>query len=170
MKDTLRKLAEESRHKVYTFVYYCLRSHEEAEDITQEVLMKLWQYGGDIEPERLPGWIMRVARNAVIDSTRKQRTRAGVADGPAVNVDATPAPLSLDGDGEQVVRSRELRETLETALASLAEPYRSIIVMREIQEMSYSEISESLACPLGTVKVYLHRGRRMLRTSLKGKV
>ena len=73
-------------------------------------------------------------------------------------------------DAERAFRSRELRDTLEEALAAIEEPYRSIVVMREIQDMTYAEIVDALEMPLNTVKVYLRRGRRMLRDALRGKV
>ncbi|MCK5406646.1 MAG: sigma-70 family RNA polymerase sigma factor, partial [Candidatus Krumholzibacteria bacterium] len=73
-------------------------------------------------------------------------------------------------DTDRSVRSRELRDALESALATVDEPYRSIVVMREVQDMTYAEITEALEIPLNTVKVYLHRGRRMLRVALRGKV
>jgi RNA polymerase sigma-70 factor (ECF subfamily) len=79
--------------------------------------------------------------------------------------------VAAPGSGtESMVQARETRDTLEAALATLDEPYRSIVVMREIQDMAYAEIVNALEMPLNTVKVYLHRGRRMLREALRGKV
>ena len=73
-------------------------------------------------------------------------------------------------EADRGVQSRELRDSLELALAAVDEPYRSIVVMREIQDMTYSEIVDAVEMPLNTVKVYLHRGRNMLREALRGKV
>ena len=74
--------------------------------------------------------------------------------------------MTSGSHADRGVESRELREALEQALAEIDEPYRSVLVMREIQQMSYNEIVDALEMPLGTVKVYLHRGRRMLREAL----
>ena len=170
MKRPFRQLAGHYQDKVFTFVYYSLRNREEAEDVTQEVLMKLWQHENEVEPEKLAAWVMRVARNAVIDVTRRQRPRSAVfAEGADFEVVETLV-AAPDTDSEQKVRSREARETLESALTGVEEPYRSIVVMREIQGMTYAEIVDVLEMPLNTVKVYLHRGRRMLREALRGKV
>ena len=68
MKQPFRKLAEEFSDRVYTFAFYSLRSREEAEDVTQEVLVKLWQHAENIDPGKRSAWVMRVARNAVIDA------------------------------------------------------------------------------------------------------
>jgi len=80
------------------------------------------------------------------------------------------AKRSLGHFDTSALDRRELNERLEAALATIDEPYRSIIVMREIQEMKYAEIVDAVEMPLNTVKVYLHRGRRMLRDALRGKV
>ena len=144
--------------------------YEEAEDVTQEVLVKLWQHAEELDPGRLNAWVMRVTRNAVIDASRRRRTKSAVfVQGTDVETVAD-ATASRDPDAERTVQSRELRNALEQALAAIDEPYRSIIVMREIQGMTYDEIAQTLEMPLGTVKVYLHRGRRMLRGALRGKV
>jgi len=165
MSKRFRKLADAYKDMIYTFALYSLRREEDAEDVTQEVLVKLWQNADDIAPDRARAWVMRVTRNAVIDTVRRRRTRASVI---AEEVDAEMAAnyAAAGAVTDTVVENRELREALEDALSAMDEPYRTIIVMREIQEMSYQEIAGALEMPLGTVKVYLHRGRRMLREAL----
>ena len=74
--------------------------------------------------------------------------------------------VSAEPSPEAVAEASELRTRIHDALADLQEPYRSIVIFREIQDMKYDEISESLELPLNTVKSYLHRGRRMLREKL----
>jgi RNA polymerase sigma-70 factor (ECF subfamily) len=71
-----------------------------------------------------------------------------------------------EAGGDHAERA-ELRGVLQDAVAALDEPYRSIVIMREMQDRSYNEIAESLEMPLGTVKVYLHRARRRLRERVK---
>jgi RNA polymerase sigma-70 factor (ECF subfamily) len=169
MTKRFRKLAEEYGDRVYTFALYSLRRPEEAEDVTQEVLVKLWQYRENIDPKRMTPWVMRVTKNAVLDVMRRRRTRSAViADGVELEVAANY--VAAVPNTETVVEQREFRDALESALATLEEPYRSIVVMREIQDMKYAEIVEVIDLPLNTVKVYLHRGRKMLRAALKGKV
>lgn len=167
MEKGFVKMAQEYRDRIYTFALYSLRRPEEAEDVTQEVLVKLWQNSGRIDVENTSAWVMRVTRNAVIDRIRRRRSRAAVISDEA-DYDVATAYASAPSRTESEVESREFREAVETALAALDDPYRSILVMREIQELKYSEICEALEMPLNTVKVYLHRGRRMLREALKG--
>jgi len=170
MKKQFRKLAEEYQDRIYTYAWYMLHCREEAEDVTQEVLVKLWQHVDEVDPGNLRSWVMRVTRNAVIDASRRRRTRKAVfADGVEIETVADVVTSSSRGADGAVI-SREIRSALETALASIEEPYRSIVVLREIQGMTYAEVGEALELPLNTVKVYLHRGRRMLREELRGKV
>jgi RNA polymerase sigma factor (sigma-70 family) len=170
MNRPFRKLAEEQSERIFTFAYYSLRSREEAEDVTQEVLVKLWQQMEAIEPGKLSTWVMRVTRNAVIDAARRRKTKSAVfADG--VEIEVVEAITAANGpNAEEVLQSMEIRGELEEALEQIEEPYRSIIVMREIQGMTYAEVAASLEMPLNTVKVYLHRGRKKLREALRGRV
>lgn len=170
MKEPFRKLAKEYSDRIYTFAYYSLRSREEAEDVTQEVLVKLWKHVEEIDPGKLTTWVMKVTRNAVIDAARRSQTKAAViADG--IEYEAVAATRESHGSSaDRALDASEARSTLETALAAIDEPYRTIIVLREIQERTYTEIADSMEMPLNTVKVYLHRGRMMLREALRGKV
>lgn len=170
MSKPFRRLAEEYRDRVYTLVYYSLRNREEAEDITQDVIVKLWQHIDRIDPQKIKPWVMRVAHNAVIDAARRRQTRSAViVDG--VDLEVTERVVASGAsDTDLAVHERELRDHIKSALSALDEPYRSIVVMREVQDMTYNEIHETLEIPLNTVKVYLHRGRRMLREALRGKV
>jgi RNA polymerase sigma-70 factor (ECF subfamily) len=165
MEDRFRRLADAYKNTIYTFALYSLRRQEDAEDVTQDVLVKLWQNMDSIDPERAGAWVMRVARNAVIDVARRRKTRSAVF-AEEVDVDIAANYAVAESGTDRHVRRREFREALESALAGIDEPYRSILIMREVQQHSYREIVEALDMPLNTVKVYLHRGRRMLREAL----
>lgn len=169
MIEPFRKLTEQFRDRVYTYALYSLQRPEEAEDVTQDVLVKLWKHHEGLEPERLAPWVMRVTRNACIDAIRRRQTQNAVF-ARDVDVEMATNFAVVEPNAVQDVERMEFRQTLETALAELDDPYRSIIVMREIQDMKYNEISQAMEIPLNTVKVYLHRGRRMLRELLTGRL
>jgi RNA polymerase sigma-70 factor (ECF subfamily) len=166
MGRDFRELAEEYAGAIFTYARYSLRHREDAEDLTQEVLVRLWKHHEAIEPARMRGWVMQVARNLVIDVARRQRTRAGViAEGPAA--EETAASVAGPGGPDVEMDRNDLRRAVHRAIAGLNEPYRSIVVMREIQGLSYEEIAAGMNMPLGTIKVYLHRARRALRESVR---
>ncbi len=164
MLDRFRELVAEHQHRVYGFATYYLGNPSEAEDVTQEVLLRLWRSLEQVDPATAGAWLMRVTRNACLDSLRSRRSRGKLfvdgLDGPAV------VATSREDDPEQALRRRDLEQALLRALANEAEPYRTIALLREVQEMSYQEIAEVTALPLNTVKTYLHRVRRRLRGAL----
>jgi RNA polymerase sigma-70 factor, ECF subfamily len=162
-----KDLVERYRHSIYTFAYYNLHNNEEAEDVTQEVLLRMWRNWQDLNEYTEQAWIRRVTQNACIDATRRRRayrTRVvagGDADDGFEAVSAEPTP-------DAAAVASELRGHIEEALSRVQEPYRSIVIFREIQDLKYDEICAVLDLPLNTVKSYLHRGRRMLRDQLRG--
>jgi len=99
---------------------------------------------------------MRVAHNLVVDHVRKNR-------GVKVQVEQAEATQELVAADNLEPAARDFRSRLETAIAELPEPYRSIVIMRDIQGLSYTEIELSLDLSQSQVKVYLHRARRRLR-------
>ena len=166
MGRDFRQMAEEFGGLVFTYARYSLRQREDAEDVTQEVLVRLWTHRDAIEPARMRGWVMQVARNLVVDMTRRRRSRAAViAEG--ADAEAVAAVIAGPGAADDGVNRGELRGILERAIAGLNEPYRSIVVMREIQGLAYEDIAAGMGMPLGTIKVYLHRARRVLRESVQ---
>jgi len=166
MSREFRKLADDHGGRIYTLALYLLGRREDAEDVTQEVLVRLWQYRDRIDPARTQAWVAQVTRNLVIDFSRRRRLRTAVF---AENADAEAASVAVSSEArpDRATLNGELREALECAIARLDEPYRTILVMREIQDFAYNEIAEMLGMPLGTVKVYLHRARRRVRETLR---
>ena len=107
--------------------------------------------------------MLKVTRNACLDLLRKRKTRQAYTP-------ATPSIDDFEHDAptpERLTESSDLRVFLEHAIGQLDEPYRSLVVLREIHGLSYSELAETLDLPLSTTKVYLHRARQRLRTALQ---
>jgi len=156
MLNQYQEAIAQYRQRVFSFAFYSLRAREDAEDITQDVFIRLWQHWPSIDHGRLGGWLMRVAHNAVVDHVRKNRTR-----GQQVDLDDCP---DLTGDQEeQGVETSHFRLQLEKAVSELTDPYRSILIMRDVQGLGYNEIEKALELSQSQVKVYLHRARRQLR-------
>ena len=156
---------EQHQRRIFSFAYYLLHNREEAEDVTQEVLLRLFRHRRKVEPERMGAWLLRVTRNACYDLLRQRRTRsrhtADMDDEEACELPDrhTPSPEARAG-------TAAFRRRLEEALRELSEPYRSVLILREIQGLKYQEIADTLEMPLNTVRVHLHRGRRKLRERL----
>jgi len=157
------RLVHRHQHRVYGLCFYLLGNREEAEDVTQEVLIRLWRHRDDVDEARLPGWILRVTRNACIDALRRRKAYRGMVVSDPDGIERAAGPGRLP---DEQAASSLFQEHLQQALKKVTEPYRSILILREIQEMKYEEISAVMNLPINTVKVYLHRGRKTLRTLL----
>ena len=151
------------QHRIYGFAVYFLGDKVEAQDVTQDVLLRLWQHRDEIDETRVLGWLLRVTRNACVDALRKRKARSNVmrADTEALGYAPGNGPTP-----EASAEAADFQGHLGRALSRIAEPYRSIVILREVQELRYEEISGAMNLPLNTVKVYLHRGRKMLREQL----
>jgi RNA polymerase sigma-70 factor (ECF subfamily) len=150
------------KDRVFSFAFYYLGDRDQAEDVTQDVLIKLWRHWNDLEVDDLAAWLTTVTRNASFDALRK-RKRAAVAPGGDEVFAHIPDPRP--GPAREAAGS-ELAQRLMAALHDLPEPYRSILLLREIQQRPHQEIADSLEMSLVTVRVYAHRGRKMLREAL----
>lgn len=147
---------------VYRVALNLLRDADEAADAAQEALVKVWKGCGSIPFEKQRAWCARVARNAALDHIRRRSSRPQ----PASDPDRLPVPLATTPAPDAGAETAEFHRELDRALDGLGEPYRSIVVLREIEGLAYKEIADLLDLPLNTLKVYLHRAKRRLRATL----
>ncbi|MGB6853523.1 MAG: RNA polymerase sigma factor [Thermoanaerobaculia bacterium] len=156
----------EHQRRVFSYAHYFLGNPEEAEDVAQEVFLRLWRHWQSVDADRVGSWLLRVTRNACYDQLRKRRSTAKMIH-PEAGSESVESARTNDPDPESVAAGSDFRRHLLTALRRLDEPQRSVLILREIQGLKYTEISDALELPLNTVRVYLHRGRKKLREQLK---
>jgi len=148
---------------IFNYAYYFTGTREDAEDVTQEVLLKIWQNMDRLQKGMTKSWVSTVTRNLCIDWARRRGARPDMtASGEPEELERIP----LRSCGEHGVDRNELRGHIEEAISRLPETLRSVIILREIEDLKYEEISDALNIPLNSVKSYIHRGRRMLREEL----
>jgi len=167
MTSGFEDLVRQHQRRIFTFARYFLADSGEAEDVAQEVFLKLWRNQSKLDEDRIGAWLHRVTRNACYDRLRKRRSASRVF-APGLEEGALETIAAPEPGPESQAQASAFRERLQEALGQLDEPYRSILIMREIQGFKYREISSALEMPLNTVRVYLHRGRRRLRQLLEG--
>ncbi len=153
------------QRRIFTFAAYTLADAVEAEEVTQEVLVRLWRHPEMLRSDRLEAWLLRVARNLCVDRFRSLRSHSTVFDhqrsaDDEAHVDAGPSP-------ERAAAAAQLRHRIAVALSLLPEPQRSVVILREIHGLSYDDIAHALQISPANVKVSLHRGRRRLRERLE---
>jgi len=161
MKFRFRRLVKQHQDRLYSLALHLLGNSAEAEDVVQDTLIKLWHQLPGLDSERIRPWLLRVTRNASIDLIRRRQHQqayalAAGAEGQAV-VTTTPV---------EALEDATLNQRLSGAIGELKEPFRSLILLREVQGHSYQEVAEVLDLSIEQVKVYLYRARRKLRDTL----
>ena len=156
--DTLVRLHADL---VYRVALRVTGQADDAADAAQDALVKLWRHGAGVPAERQRAWAARVARNAALDLVRRRAVRPAPSPSDVPLDPACPAALP-DADAE----AGDLRAGLDGALDAIGEPFRSLVVLRDVEGLAYTEIADALGLPLTTVKVYLHRARTRLRAAL----
>ncbi len=161
--------------RVYNLCYRFTGSTSTAEELTQEIFVKIFQTLASFDPAQGPFgvWLHRVTRNHLVDHYRRtSRDRATVSlDDDAGIIHPRAAPSA--GPATRV-ESRERRELIQAALAELSPDMREVVILRDLQDLDYAEIAQVLGLPAGTVKSRLNRGRmelgRALKRMLKGEM
>ncbi len=151
--------------KVFNVAYKFVGRHDEAEDLTQEIFLKIFRALHTFDRRaNFQTWLVSISRNLCIDhyrSVRKERETI------AREVDASQlAPVSRDRGPYGELEHTDLRQMIRRALAELAPALREAVVLRDLQEFSYQEIADRLALPEGTVKSRINRGRLELARQL----
>jgi RNA polymerase sigma-70 factor (ECF subfamily) len=151
------------RQKLYRFAYHLLGNEEDAHDITQDVMMKVWQQQERMaELENMEAWCMRIVRNLSLDRMKSRKYRRSEDLDKAGEVAAMHQPSPHMATERQDVMNR-----VHMTIAELPEKYRTIIQLRDIDGYSYQEIAEILVIELSEVKVNLHRARKAVREKLQ---
>ncbi|MGI9602767.1 MAG: RNA polymerase sigma factor [Acidimicrobiales bacterium] len=161
--EALAELTRRHADAVYRVALSVNRDHGLAEAVAQDALLKAWQALPTFRGQApLKNWLLRITHNTAISALRRRRD---------VHVDPAEmpeAPKAGQASVEQRVESRVSIDAFEEALGQLDELSRSVVVLREVEGMSYDEIAEVLEVPLPTVKTRLLRARRLLTTALEG--
>ncbi|WP_051467950.1 RNA polymerase sigma factor SigE [Actinomadura oligospora] len=156
-------VVREHSGRVYRLAYRLTGNQHDAEDLTQEVFVRVFRSLSNYTPGTFEGWLHRITTNLFLDQARrKQRIRfEGLADDAAERLQGRePTPAQAYDD-------RNFDSDVQAALDALAPEYRAAVVLCDIEGLSYEEISATLDVKLGTVRSRIHRGRAQLRAALE---
>lgn len=168
--NAFEEIVELYKERVFLLCYRMLGNRHEAEDMAQEAFIRAYVNVSSFNINlKFSTWIYRIATNACIDRLRKKK--------PDYHLDAEVAgtdgltlysqiPIQHTPPDDEV-ENMELYDTIQKEISLLPDKYRSVIVLRYLEELSLKEISEVLNIPLGTVKTRVHRGRESLRRRLR---
>jgi len=153
--------------RLYNFARWLTQNREEAEDLVQETYAKALKGFSSFEQgTNFKAWIFRILRNTFLNSRTGLKTATVALDLP----DDDPALPAERQTPETILIDRASQQVVQDAIAELAVPYREVLLLCEVEEMSYQEISSALGIPVGTVMSRLSRARRALREAVLKKL
>src|SRR4051794_14143340 len=156
--EAFQSLYETHLDTVYRYVYYKVGNGQLAEDLTQHIFLKAWEAIHRYQWRELPfqHWLLRLARNAVIDHYRSTKpSNASLLD-----------PISVGVDPEVELAQSEMVQTLQDAVRQLPDEQREVIVLRFIEQMPHADVALHLGKSAATVRVIQHRALQALRRLL----
>lgn len=160
------QLVQRHMNRVYTIVYRVVNNKEEAEDITQEVFVKVFNGLKKFDQKSLfATWLYRIATNSALDAFDKMKRHSKNLSSVNSRIDGEDAvdvltlqPSLAPGPEAKVVQS-ELRECIHRVLRSIDLDYRRVLLLRDFEDLSYDEIADVLQAKLSAVKMRIHRAR-----------
>lgn len=149
--------------RVYRLAYRLCGNQHDAEDLTQEVFVRVFRSLSTYQPGTFEGWLHRITTNLFLDMVRRrQRIRfEGLAE------DAHERLPGRDPSPQQLLDERGFDSDVQAALDQLPPEFRAAVVLCDIEGLSYEEIAATLGIKLGTVRSRIHRGRAQLRAALE---
>jgi len=159
---TWEEVARVYGRKIYNFAYRLTGNSDDASDLVQEVLLRVRKGLASYQPGSFEGWLWRITRNAFLDDVRRKNRRP-----------TAPLPDEVDRWDRASAPSADLEygrisigDDVQKALLELPVEFREAVVLCDIVGLSYEEIAQAVAVPVGTVRSRIHRGRKLLRESL----
>jgi RNA polymerase sigma-70 factor, ECF subfamily len=160
------ELAMPSFASLYNFAVWLLRNENDAEDLVQETYLKALRSFASFQPgTNFRAWIFKILRNTFLSSCSRLDRRMTIA----MDSEGDGAELAADTETpETILMKRSNSQLVQRAIDDLPVHYRETLLLCEVEEMSYREIAEILAIPIGTVMSRLARARKVVRESLRG--
>ena len=166
-------LVKQYQAQIYQHALYLLNSPDDAQDVTQETFIKAWNSNAELRLETIQSWLLKCANNLCIDLLRRRRFQVSLTMGDTEEIEtlvhhqregtaSDPSNLSP----EELYIKQERQQLVQQAIAQLPLHFRTVVVMREIEGLSFEVIAETLNQPVGTVKSNMFRAKKRLREIL----
>src|SRR5271167_2915571 len=166
--ESFETLAKPMLGSLYNFAHWLTQNQQDAEDLVQETYLKALKGFASFQPgTNFRSWMYRILRNTFLTS----RSGLSVKMTVPLDVDEDTATLPVTSDTpESMLLARADQQFVQDALEQLPLPFREVILLCDIEEMSYREIAETMGIPIGTVMSRLSRARKSMRELLVAKV
>jgi len=162
------ELVNRYRDKILNFIFNYVRDFEISEDITQDTMIKLYQkkhYYKEIA--KLSTWLYTIAKNLANTELRRRKIRKTII---LSHISKNDKPYDIPSDQpgtHQEIESEITSKIIRNAIDQLTDKFKTVIILRDIQELSYEDISSIVGVPIGTIKSRINRARLQLQTDLK---
>ena len=161
-REAFTALYEHTSAKVYGVIVRIVNNRSSADEVMQEVFVKVWQRAGEFDSQRASPitWMATIARNRAIDEIRRAKP---------LRIVETPEPIDIAADLDHPLDSAERSETLQALIACLnrlGEERREIILLAYYRGLSREDLAQRFGRPVPTIKTWLHRGLAQLKTCL----
>ena len=153
----------------YNLARWLLRDDRQAEDAVQEAYLRAFRFFDDLRGDAARPWLLGIVRNACYDWMRQHRHLADQVEFDELR-DSGGEAATMFGDPALAWERQARGRRVDAAIEALAPPFREVIVLRELEEMSYEDIARVAGIPIGTVMSRLSRARALLRTALQAEV
>lgn len=158
-------LISQLKNKIFNYALYMVSDRMDAEDITQDVFIKLWNNFEKINLIKAKSWLLKTTHNLCIDYLRKRKSKMNTSEGIEENT------IFIDNnfinDPEISYRRNMMKKRINDSIKELPNKLKSVFVLYEIEGFKYREISETLNIPINSIKVYLLRARKKLQEDLR---
>jgi len=162
-------LALKYQQQVFNLAYRLTGRGDIVEDIAQEVFLKCYRALGQFEGRSsFATWLYRITVNTAINFAKVTRRHSVLEmNGPQIDDDRVEFPMEQNREPERSLELRQIRQEISAQISSLSPEHRSVLILRDVQGLSYEEIAAVLDCPVGTVRSRLSRARDVLQGRLK---
>lgn len=170
--EEFSKLIDKYKNMVYNLTYRMCNNLDDAEDLSQEAFLRAFQSLSRFNPSyKFSTWLYQITLNIVRDRFKKKSLNCLSLDAPMETDDSEIFRQHADhtNNPEEIFSRKEKSKNIERAILSLPLTYREVIILRHLQNLSYSEISSILKIPASIVKVRLYRARQTIKDKLNDK-
>lgn len=170
-EDAFEEMVETYQHRVFNTTYHIVGDREEAKEVTQEVFIAVFKHIDSFRGDsKFSTWLFSIATNRAKNrikylSRRDHKQHQNIQATTESKFDDNPDSVGhSSAKPDEEAMGRELEEVIQAGIESLKEKYRTIVVLRDVENLSYEDISEALDVPEGTVKSRLYRARSKLKS------
>ena len=173
--EAFEKLISFYQKKVFNIAFRMMGNQDDASDVAQEVFIKIYKSIGSFKKQSaFSTWVYKITINTCRDELRKQKNKRNtISLDQSICLEDNEVERQIqsnDPTPELVAEKRETGKLIKEAIFNLSDEYKEVVILRDIQGFSYSDIAKILNCPEGTVKSRINRARSMLKDILKGKM